>query len=158
MNKKTEETKTTDCRHPAEIENARLRLELEEERTKTDALSRHCIRLGKALDAAIEAKENRLEQDMFAAVNENSEKRNAAAIAKKRSMIRKKKEAAAYEAACMRNTSTMAMSAVVGFFSYICIVAGILNIVWGSVIIAICVLTLGWSLNTCIRLLRRIEA
>ena len=54
MNKKTEETKTTDRRHLAEIENARLRLELEEERTKTDALSRHCIRLGKALDAAID--------------------------------------------------------------------------------------------------------
>ena len=144
-------------KHHAEIENARLRLELADERTKSDALARRCIQLGVDLDAELLEKDNRFEKDMFATVNKNSAKRKAEAIEKKRRLIRRRKDAAAYEAACMRNTSTMGMSAVIGFFSYICIAAGILPMKWGVVIIALCILTLGWSLNTCIRLMRRLE-
>ena len=144
-------------KHPAEIENARLRLELAEERTKTEALARRVIQLGIDLDAANKAEDDRNERDIFATVNKNSAKRKAAAVAKKRRLIRRQKEAAAYEAACVRNSSTMVMSALVGFFSYICIAAGILTPAWGTAIIALCILTLGWSLNTCIQLLRRLE-
>lgn len=146
------------AQHPAEAEVARLRAELGDERIKTDALSRHCIRLGEALDAAGLAEEARTEADIFAAVNHNSDRRTADAIAKRRKAIRKRKAEIAYELACSRNLFFMGVNILVALTAFILNIAGIITPGWWAAISAICLIAFGWSLNTCLRLLRRMEA
>lgn len=154
-------------KHPAEIENARLRLELADERIKTEALARRCIRLGEDLDAAIKAEDDRTESDMFAIVNCHFDRRmaeavakeirirsrKAAAIAKNRISIRKQKAADA----CKRNAVAMVLASMAGFTSVIFSITGFINPTLGTAIVGLCLIAFGWTLSACIHLLRVVE-
>lgn len=153
MKKETEGTKTQANPHPAEIESAKLRLELADERTKTEALARRCIRLGEALDAALKAEGDRAEIDMFAIVNSNCDRRKAAAIAKNRISIRKQKAADD----CKRNSVAVVLTSMIAFISVILSITGIINPILGTAIVGICLITFGWTMSACIHLLRVVE-
>lgn len=150
MKKVTEGTKSLDNRHPAEIENAKLRLELADERTKTEALARHCIKLGEALEAAIE---DRTESDMFAIINGNCDRRKAAAIARKRRNIRRRKASDA----CMRNSFAMVLVAMIALVAVVFCTTGIINPTLGIVIVGSCLIAFGWTSSACIHLLKVVE-
>lgn len=150
MKKVTEGTKSLDNRHPAEIENAKLRLELADERTKTEALARHCIKLGEALEAAID---DRAESDMFAIINGNCDRRKAAAIARKRRDIRRRKASDA----CMRNSFAMVLVAMIALVAVVFCTTGIINPTLGTVIVGSCLIAFGWTSSACIHLLRVVE-
>lgn len=150
MKKVTEGTKSLDNRHPAEIENAKLRLELADERTKTEALARHCIKLGEALEAAIE---DRTESDMFAIINGNCDRRKAAAIARKRRDIRRRKASDA----CMRNSFAMVLTAMIALVAVVFCTTGIINPTLGTVIVGSCLIAFGWTSSACIHLLKVVE-
>lgn len=156
--KKLPTDEATAAQHPAEIEAARLRVELDKERLKTDALSRHCMQLGEALDASGQAEEARAERDFFAAVNANSDRRTADAIVKRRKAIRKRKADIAYELACSRNLFSMGGTILVALTAFLLYSTGIITTEWWAAISTICLVAFGWSLNTCLRLLRRMEA
>lgn len=150
MKKVTEGTKSLDNRHPAEIENAKLRLELADERTKTEALARHCIKLGEALEAAID---DRTESDMFAIINGNCDRRKAAAIARKRRNIRRRKASDA----CMRNSFAMVLASMIALAAVVFCTTGIINPTLGAVIVGSCLIAFGWTSSACIHLLRVVE-
>jgi hypothetical protein len=153
MKKVTEGTKSLDNRHPAEIENAKLRLELADERTKTEALARHCIKLGEAFEAAIEAEDDRAESDMFAIINSNCDRRKAAAIARKRRDIRRRKASDA----CMRNSFAMVLASMIALVAVVFCTTGIINPTLGTVIVGSCLIAFGWTSSACIHLLRVVE-
>lgn len=154
-------------KHPAEIENARLRLALAEERTKTEALARRVIRLGEDLDAANKAEDDRAENDMFAIVNGHFDRRmaeaiaeeirirshRAAAITKNRISIRKQKAADS----CKRNAVTMVLASMVGFTSVILSITDYINLNLGASIVGICLIAFGWTASACIHQLRVVE-
>lgn len=141
--------------HPAVFEAERLHRELAEERTKTEALSRRCIRLGQALDAALEAEENRTERDMFDIINCNYERRKAAAAAEKRRRVAKRKAVAGIKKACRRNAVALTVSAVLGFTAALLGFAGFIPAIVATVIGGIFALAFGWALNDCVYLLGR---
>jgi hypothetical protein len=151
MNKKTEGN--TPIPTPEQTEIANLRNALAEEQIKTEALSRRCIRLGDALEAAIRAEDIRAEKAMFDAVNENSDKRKAAAIARKHRSIRRRKASDA----CMRNSFAMALASMIAFVAVIFSTAGIINPTLGIAIVGFCLIAFGWTLSACIHLLRMVE-
>lgn len=167
MKKIPEGTKPQANLHPAEIENAKLRLELADERIKTDALGRRVIQLGEDLDAAIKALDNRTESDMFAIVNSHLDRRmaeavaeeirirnrKAVAIAKNRISIRKQKAADA----CKRNAVAMVLAPMIGFTSVILSITGFINPTLGTGIVGFSLLAFGWTLSSCIHLLRVVE-
>lgn len=153
MNKKAE-SKTPNAT-PQENEIAELRKALTEEQIKTEALSRRCIRLGEALDAALRAEDNRIEKEMIDVVNENSAYRKAAAIAEKRRRIRDKKAIAAYEKACTRNAISLGLSMVICFCAAMFGFADIINPGLGAAIACVSFIAFGWSLNTCVHLIGR---
>ena len=158
---------TNATKHPAEIENARLRLALAEERTKTEALARRVIRLGEDLDAANKAEDDRAESDMFAIVNGHFDRRiaeavaeeirirshKAATIAKNRNSIRKQKAADS----CKRNAVTMVLASIVGFTSVILGITGFVNPILGASIVGLCLIAFGWTTSACIHQLRVVE-
>lgn len=154
-NPTTQETETTP--HPAVIEAEQLRRMLSDERTKTEALSRRCIRLGEALDAAIRAEENRTEKDMFATINGNCYHRKALVAEGNYRMARARKAAAAYEKACQRNATSLGISAVIGFGAILFGFAGFIHTAVAATIAGVAAIAFGWSLNTCVYLLGRCE-
>lgn len=155
MNKETEGMTPASNPHPAEVEAERLRRELCDERTKTEALSRRCIRLGVALDAALKAEENRTESDMFAIINCNCDRRKATAATEKRRMAAEKKAGIALERACKHNAVLLTASAVLGFTTALLGFAGFINAVAAAVFGCIFALAFGWALNDCFYLLGR---
>ena len=152
MKKETEKTRT-----PAEIEVERLRKELGDERVKVDALSRRCIRLGEALDAAVRADENRTEKDMFNIINGNCYHRKALKAEWKRRCVYDKKVAAAREKACKKNAFALCASAVIGFGALIFGYAGFIHGALAATIAGASAVAFGWALNTCVYLLGRCE-
>lgn len=155
MNNETKGMKPLDNRHPAEIEADRLRLELADERTKTNALSRRCIQLDEALDAALKEVEDRTERDMFAIINGNCDRRKVIAAKEKRRRAAEDKAIAALERACKRNAVFLTVSAVVGFTAAIFGFAGLIHAVTASVTGCISAIAFGWALNDCVYLLGR---
>ena len=153
MKKETEGTKPQANPHPAEVENAKLRLELADERIKTDALARRCIRLGEALDAALKAEGDRAEIDMFAIVNSYCDRRKASAIAENRINIRKQKAADA----CKRNSVAVVLASMIAIVSVILSITGIIDPVLSTAIVGICLIAFGWTMSACIHLLRVVE-
>lgn len=147
--------KTTADRHPAEIENERLRRELAEERIKTEALSRRCIRLGEALDAAILAEDNRVESNMFAIINENCDNRMVVAAAENTRREKKKKELAALNKACKQNAVDLALAATIVLSATILGFSGLLHFALAALFAVVGLICLGWSLNNCVYLLGR---
>ena len=148
------ESVTADA-HPAEIEAERLRAELADERAKTDALARRCIRLGEALDAALKVEDDRTESDMFSIINGNHEHRKAVAAAEKRRRAAEKKEIAALERSCKRNAVFLTASAVFGFTAAILGFAGLIHAAIASVLGCAFAIAFGWALNDCVYLLGR---
>lgn len=141
--------------HPAVVEAENLRKALSEEQIKTEALSRRCIKLGVALDAALRVENDRIEKEMIGMVNEHSEKRKVEEVARKRRIAREKKEAEAYKKACTRNAVALGLSVVICFLSAMFGFAGIINPAIGAVIACISFIAFGWSLNTCVALIGR---
>ena len=128
MKNKTEKTPT-----PEELEIERLRKELCNERIKVGALSRHCIHLGEALDAAILAEAN------------------------KRRKAHARKMAEALEIACTRNAISLCISAVIGFAAIILGFVGFIHGVVAAIIAGGAALAFVWALNDCFYLLGRCE-
>ena len=155
MNQETKGMKPLENPHPAEIEAERLRAELADERLKTDALSRRCIRLGEALSAAIQAEEDRTERDMFDIINGNCCHRKAVAAAEKRRRLAERKAVAAIERACRRNAVLLTVSAVLGFTAGLLGFAGLIPAVAAVVGGCVFALAFGWALNDCVYLLGR---
>lgn len=142
-------------RHPAEIEADRLRNELCEERIKVNVLSRRCIRLGEALDAAIQAEDDRIEKGVFDIINSNSANREALLVEGKRRIASQKKAVAEYEKACKRNAISLACSTVIAFGAIIFGFAGLVHAALAATIAGIAITAFGWALNDCVYLLRR---
>lgn len=155
MKKQTEGTKAADARHPAEIEAERLRLELADERTKTEALSRRCIRLVEALDATLKAEADRTDNDMFKIINGNCERHKAAVATARRRRAHEKKLIAAFDRACRRNAVCLATSFLLGLTVAILGFTCLIPAVAATVIGAICTMAFGWALNDCVYLLGR---
>ena len=155
--KKTEGMKPQEPRNPEAMELDRLRIELHNEKIKTVALSRRCIRLGEALDAAISAEDNRVEANLFGIINKNAVHKEAAAIARKRSRAREKNAAVRYEKACKQNAILIGASAAVGFGAVLFGFAGFIHTVLASTIAGASLIAFGWALNTCVNLLGRCE-
>lgn len=151
----THETQSSATPHPAEVEAENLRKALSEEQIKTEALSRRCIKLGVALDAALRVENDRIEKEMIGMVNEHSDKRKAEEIARKRRIAYEKKAAEAYKKACTRNTIALGLSTLLCFLSVMFGFAGIINPAIGAVTACISFIAFGWSLNTCITLIGR---
>lgn len=154
---KDSDAKATPNYHPAEIEAARLRIELNNERIKTDALSRRCIRLGEALDAALLAEDKRTEKDMFDHINGNCYHRKAMRIATKRRRLQEQKMAEAFEDACTKNAITLCVAAVSCIASIILGFAGFIHSALAAIIAAGSLLVFGWALNDCVYLLGRCD-
>lgn len=152
MKKEKEKTRT-----PEELEIERLRKELGDERVKVAALSRRCIRLGEALDAAILAEENRTENDMFNIINGNNLHRKALKAEWKRRCVHDKKVAADREKACKKNAFALCASAVIGFGALIFGYAGFIHGALAATIAGASAVAFGWALNTCVYLLGRCE-
>ena len=150
-------TKATATRHPAEIEADRIRIQLHNERIKTDALSRRCIQLGAELDAYILANESRTEKDMFDTINGNCYHRRALKLDTRRNRAYEKRMAKAYEDACTKNALTLFVSLVGVLGSVIFGVAGLLNGAFAAAIAGVALIAFGWALNDCVYLLRRCE-
>ena len=149
------EAATQEAPHPAEIEADRLRIELNNERIKTDALSRRCIRLGEALDAAILAEDNRVEKDMFNHINGNCYHRKAMTAANKRRKANERKMAEAFEDACTKNAIALCASALVAFGAIILGYAGFIHSAVATIVAGCAVMAFGWALNDCVSLLGR---
>lgn len=141
--------------HPAVIEAERLRKELIDERIKTEALSRRCIRLGEALDAAILAEEERAEKKMFDHINGNCYHRKAVAVASKRRKAHDKKMIEAFEDACTKNAVALCTSAVIGVGAIILGFAGFIHVALAAIIAGGASMAFGWALNDCVYLLGR---
>lgn len=144
-------------RHPAEIEAERLRLELTEERVKSDALSRRCIRMGEALDAAILAEDSRAEKEMFDHINGNCYHRKAMNVAGVRRRANEKKKAEAFKKACAKNAVSLCISFVVFCAAIILGYAGFIHTAIATIFAGGSLLSFGWSLNNCAYLLGRCE-
>ena len=155
MEKKTEGK--TPCTSTQETETENLRKALADERIKTEALSRRCIRLGDALEAAIRAEDNRIENNMFATINGNCDRRKALLAERKRRIAHDKNAAAAYEKACKKNALALCASAVIGFSAVIFGFAGFIHTALAATIAGVALMAFGWSLNTCVYLLGRCE-
>ena len=155
MSTGTEGMKPLEPHKKADNELARLRKELAEERIKTEALSRHCIELGKALDAAEKAKDARIENDMFKIVNENCDHRRAVAAAEKHRRAVEKKTAAYLDRACKRNSVFLSVSAVLGLTAALLGFTEYIGPVTACVTGAIFAMAFGWALNDCVYLLGR---
>ena len=141
--------------HPAEIEADRLRIELSNERIKVEALSRRCIRLGEALDAAILAEDNRVEKDMFNHINGNCHHRKAMIAENKRRKAHERKMAEAFEDACTKNAIALCASALVAFGAIILGYAGFIHTAVAAIIAGGAAIAFGWALNDCAYLLGR---
>ena len=144
-------------RHPAEIEANRLRIELNNERIKTDALSRRCIRLGEALDAALLAEDKRFEKEMFAHINGNCYHREAMSVAAKRRRAQERKMAKAFDKACAKNAVSLCASVVVGFIAIILGFVGFIHAAVAAIITGGALIFFGWALNDCAYLLGRCD-
>lgn len=155
MNQETKGMKPLENPHPAEIEAERLRAELADERLKTDALARRCIRLSDALEAALKDEEDRTERDMFAIINGNYEHRKAVAAAEKRRRAAEAKTAAALAKACRRNAFVLTASAVLGLTAAILGFAGLIPATAAAIGGCIFAIAFGWALNDCVYLLGR---
>lgn len=162
MEKKTEGKTPYTSTQETETEN--LRKALADERVKNEALSRRCIRLGEALDAALRAEDNRVEKRMFGIINRNcyrkialEENRKAMLAERKRRIAHDKQAAAAYEKACHRNATALCGSAVIGFSAVIFGFAGFIHTALAATIAGVALMAFGWSLNTCVYLLGRCE-
>ena len=140
---------------PAEIENKRLRAELVEERTKTEALSRRCIRLGEALDAAILAEENRTEKSMFDHINGNCYHREALLVSAKRREVQERRMAEAFENACTKNALSLCASFVVCLVAIILGFVGFIHTAIAAILAGCALMAFGWALNDCFYLLGR---
>ena len=143
--------------HPAVIEAENLRNALADERTKTEALARRCIRLGSALDAAIRADENRQEKDMFAHINGNCYHRKALTAEGMRRRELERKAAEKFEDACKKNAFALGASFVVGFAAVIFGFAGFIHTALAATIAGAALIGFGWALNDCVYLLGRCE-
>lgn len=143
------------ARHPAEIEADRLRAELCEERIKTEALSRRCIKLSGALDAAILAEENRAEKSMFDHINGNCYHRKAIVVAGKHRSAYERKMAKVYRKACKRNAFALCASAVATFAAILFGFTGIIHTVFAAILTGCALMAFGWALNDCVYLLGR---
>ena len=150
---------------PSEVET-QLRNELNEERIKTEALSRRCIRLGDALDAAIRAEDDRIEQDMFDHINDNcyqrevitahEERRRQYSTDKQyRRLERERKEAAAIKKALKKSALLLAFSFIGGFGSGVLGFAGYIHAYVAATMVAIALVAFGWAMNDCAYLLGR---
>lgn len=160
----TQEIDPAKVTHPAEVQVANLRKALADERVKTEALSRRCIRLGEALDAAILAEDNRVEKDMFNHINGNcyrktalEENRNAMVARQKRIWENQKKAAEAYDKAIRKNAFSLGTSAVIGFGALIFGYAGFIHSALATTIAGTAAVAFGWALNTCVYLFGRCE-
>lgn len=161
-----ENSVANDAPHPAEIEADSLRLELADEKVKTDALARRCIRLGEALEAALRADENRVERDMFDHINGNSFRREAMDTAEEcrrrysmdkqyRRLEREKKAAEANKKALKKSAVWLALSVTGGFAAVALGVAGYVHTTLATAATGIALVAFGWCLNNCVSLLGR---
>lgn len=152
--------------HPAEIAADKLRIELAEERYKTEALSRRCIRLGEALDAAIRAENDRYEQDMFGFVNDNCFQREAMVANEERRrqnsmdklsrrLEREKKAAEANKKALKKSALCLALSFAAGFATVALGFAGYVHTGLAAAAVGVALVAFGWFLNNCVSLLGR---
>lgn len=155
MKKENEDMSTMNTPHPAEIEAERLRRELCDERTKTEALSHRCIRLGEALDAALLAEDNRTEKSMFDHINGNCYHRKALKIANKRRMVHEQKMAEAFENACTKNAISLCASFVVCLVAIILGFVGFIHTAVAAILAGCALMAFGWALNDCAYLLGR---
>ena len=140
---------------PAEIENKRLRQELADERSKTEALSRRCIRLGEALDAAILAEENRTEKSMFDHINGNCYHREALQVAARHRKVQERRMAKAFENACTKNALSLCASFVVSLVAIILGFVGFIHAAVAAIVACGALMAFGWALNDCFYLLGR---
>ena len=141
--------------HPAVVEADRLRAELADERAKTEALSRRCIRLGDALDAAILAEDNRTEKSMFDRINGNCYHRKAMVAAYQHRKAREQKMAEAFENACTMNAISLCASFVVCLVAIILGFVGFIHTAIAAILAGCALMAFGWALNDCFYLLGR---
>lgn len=141
--------------HPAEVEAHNLRNALADERIKTDALARRCIRLAEALDAAILAEDNRVESNMFAIINGNCDNHRALATAENNRREKRKKEMAALDKACKRNAVDLTLAATIAIAAMILGLTGLVHIAIAALFSIAGLIFFGWSLNDCVYLLGR---
>jgi hypothetical protein len=159
-------TPEKDAPRPVEAEADSLRIELAEERFKTEALSRRCIRLGEALEAAIRAENDRYEQDMFGFVNDNCFQREAMVANEERRrqnsmdklsrrMEREKKAAEAAKKALKKSAAWLAVSFAGGFSAVLLGFGGYVHATLATAAAGVALVAFGWCLNTCVSLLGR---
>jgi hypothetical protein len=161
-----ENSVANDAPHPAELEANALRIELAEERYKTEALSRRCIRQGEALEALLRADDNRVEQNMFDHINGNSFQREAMDMADERRrrhfvdkqcrrLEREKKAAEANKKALKKSAVWLALSVTGGVAAVALGVAGYVHTTLATAAAGIALVAFGWCLNNCVSLLGR---
>ncbi len=155
MKKETESAKSNPAQ--ADIELERIRIELADEKSKTDALSRRCIRLSEALDAAILAEDNRQEKDMFNHINGNCYHRKAMIAAGKRRMTQERRMAEAFENACTKNAISLCASFVVCLVAIILGFVGFIHTAVAALVAGGALMAFGWALNDCFYLLGRCD-
>jgi hypothetical protein len=145
--------------NPTEAENEleALRKELAEERFKTDALSRRCILLGKALEQAQTEANKYADAEAMALVNGRHYHLQALEAAQKRRRAREEKAIAAYEKACNRNAILLCITAIIGFTSLILGFTGFIHPVFSALMEGVSLLAFGWLLNDCVYLLGRCD-
>lgn len=156
-NEAMQEAEAVAAPHPAEVEAANLRMALADERVKTEALARRCIRLGDALDAAIMAEDNRIEQSMFAHINGNHCHREELIAAAKRRMVHEQKMAKAHRKACRKNAVALSISAVAVFAALLLGFTGFIHTVFAAILAGAGLMAFGWALNTCVYLFGRCD-
>lgn len=155
MKKETEGMKPLEARHPAEIEAEQLRAELAEERIKTDALSRHCIKLRRALDDARTDLNRIADAGVIGIVNGRQERLQAEKDNEKRRKIREEKALAEFDKACRRNAVSLIVNASIGFAAFILGCVDFIPTLASCIVTGISLFVFGWLMNNCIRLFGR---
>lgn len=151
----TQETTANAAPHPAEVEAAQLRVALADERIKTEALSRRCIRLGEALDEALLAEDIQIEADMLNVVNRHNRRYEAMRVANIRRKAQAKKAAMAYAKACKRNALSMSIAFAASFTAIALGIVGFIPHVAAAIVAGISLVAFGWTLSDFAYLLRR---
>ena len=165
MKKKTAEAMPTEqntseakeIHTPAEMEADKLRIELNNERIKVNALSRRCIQLSAEHDAAIIAENNRIEQDMFDHINGNCYHKKAVTIASKRRNARHKKMAEFYSKALKKNAACLCGEVLITLVAILFGFASIIHSILAVILVVVSLIAFGWSLNNCVYLIGRCE-
>lgn len=134
-----------------------LEKKLAEEKIKTDALSRRCIALGKALEEYQDREHNREDAAIIDFVNGRCANNTALKETNRRYQFHAKKEAEAYERACTRNAYSLGLSAVIGFGAILFGFTGFIHAALAAIIAGISFMAFGWALNDCVYLLGRCE-